>query len=152
MITISPTYLFIWKNEILWVSVWPAGVFSWAKTPLSLHFTQYMPMSPHDIGHKTDLGYPPDVRKWWDTFTPLFLSNIINHGESDVQWQINIQCIHLSALWNYFLKREGSFNMICLRKANICFKTCVKHILYLACVLCALKHMWNIYFSNGICS
>ncbi len=27
-ITIYPTYLFIWKNKLLWVSVQPPGVFS----------------------------------------------------------------------------------------------------------------------------
>ncbi len=37
------------------------------------------------------------------TFIKLFLSNIINHGESDVQWQISIYGSHLSvfgiSLW-----------------------------------------------------
>ncbi len=46
-------------------------------------------MSPNGIGYK-QTWYPPDVRQWWETFTKLFLSNIINHGESDVQWQISI--------------------------------------------------------------
>ncbi len=27
-------------------------------------------------------------------------------GESDVEWQICVQGIHLSAFWNYFLKKE----------------------------------------------
>ncbi len=56
-------------------------------------------MCPHGIGYK-QTWYPPDVKLWWDTFITLFLSNIINHGESDVQCQISIQCIHLSAFWN----------------------------------------------------
>ncbi len=33
----------------------------------------------------------------------------MEHGESDVERQISIQGIHLSVLWNYFWKREGSF-------------------------------------------
>ncbi len=33
----------------------------------------------------------------------------MKHCESDVERQISIQGIHLSALWNYFWKREGSF-------------------------------------------
>ncbi len=33
MITISPTYLLIWRNELLWVSVLPCGVFSQEQTP-----------------------------------------------------------------------------------------------------------------------
>ncbi len=32
----------------------------------------------------------PDVRYWWETFTTLFLSNIINHGKSDVQWPVSL--------------------------------------------------------------
>ncbi len=48
-----------------------------------------MPMSPHGIGYNMT-WYPPYVRLWWETFTKLFLSNIINHGESDVQLQISI--------------------------------------------------------------
>ncbi len=43
------------------------------------------------------------------TFTKLFLSNIINHGESDVQWQISIQGGYLSVLGGYFMKKEESF-------------------------------------------
>ncbi len=45
-------------------------------------------------------GYPHDVWYWWETFTHLFLSNIINHGESDVQWQFSISGSHLSVLWD----------------------------------------------------
>ncbi len=33
----------------------------------------------------------------------------MKHGESDVEQQISIQGIHLSAFWNYFWKREESF-------------------------------------------
>ncbi len=32
----------------------------------------------------------------------------MKQGESDVEQQISIQGIHLSAFWNYFCKREGS--------------------------------------------
>ncbi len=42
-------------------------------------------------------------------FTKLSLSDIMKHGESDAERQISIQGIHLSAFWNYLLKREGSF-------------------------------------------
>ncbi len=38
--------------------------------------------------------------------TKLFLSNIINHGESDVQWQISILDSHLSVLWLFYGKRK----------------------------------------------
>ncbi len=31
----------------------------------------------------------------------------MKHGESDVERQISIQGIHLSAFWNYFWKREA---------------------------------------------
>ncbi len=41
--------------------------------------------------------------------TKLSLSNIMKHGESDVEQQISVQGIHTSALWNYFWKREGNF-------------------------------------------
>ncbi len=34
----------------------------------------------------------------------------MKHGESDVEWQISIQGMHLSASWNYVWKREESFN------------------------------------------
>ncbi len=44
-------------------------------------------MNLHGIGYK-QTWYPPDVRYWWETLTKLFLSNIINHGKSDVQWPI----------------------------------------------------------------
>ncbi len=65
-------------------------------------------MSPHGIGYK-QTWYPPDVRQWWESFTKLFLSNIINHGESDEQWQISIIGSHLSVFWDTFMKREESF-------------------------------------------
>ncbi len=34
----------------------------------------------------------------------------MKHVDSDVERQISIQGIHLSAFWNYIWKREGSFN------------------------------------------
>ncbi len=45
-------------------------------------------------------------------FTKLSLSNILKHGESDVERQIIIQCMHLTVFFNYVWKREGSFNTI----------------------------------------
>ncbi len=47
----------------------------------------------------------------WDNFTKLSLSNIMRYGESDVEWQISIQGVHLNSFWNYFWKREGSFKL-----------------------------------------
>ncbi len=45
-------------------------------------------------------------------FRTLSLSNIIKHGESDVERQNSIQGIHLSAFCNYFWKREGRFKTL----------------------------------------
>ncbi len=49
---------------------------------------------------------------YWHTFTKLSLSNIMKHGESDVEWQISIQGIHFSAFWNIFGKEEPLILMI----------------------------------------
>ncbi len=35
----------------------------------------------------------------------------MKHGERDVERQISIQGILLSAFWNYFCQREGSLNI-----------------------------------------
>ncbi len=43
-------------------------------------------------------------------FTKLSLSNVIKNGECDVERQISIQGMHLSAFRNYFWKRDGCFN------------------------------------------
>ncbi len=43
--------------------------------------------------------------------TQLSLSNIMKHGESDVEGKISIQGIYLSDFWNYFWKREGTFKV-----------------------------------------
>ncbi len=40
-------------------------------------------------------------------FTKLSLSNLMKHGKSDVEWQISIQGIHLSA----FGKENEALNM-----------------------------------------
>ncbi len=52
---------------------------------------------------------------WGETFTKSFLSNIINHGESDVQSQISISGSHLSVLgftlWKEKNVFEGYFNI-----------------------------------------
>ncbi len=39
---------------------------------------------------------------------------MINHDESDVQWQITIYGSHLSVFWDMFMKREGNFKMCIL--------------------------------------
>ncbi len=39
----------------------------------------------------------------------LSLSNIMKHGENDVERQISIQGIHLSAFWNNVWGKEGHF-------------------------------------------
>ncbi len=36
----------------------------------------------------------------------------MKHGESDVESKTSIQGIHLSTFWNYYWKRDVSFNMI----------------------------------------
>ncbi len=41
----------------------------------------------------------------------LSLSNIMKHGESDVERQINIQGIHLSAFWNCFWKEKEALKL-----------------------------------------
>ncbi len=82
------TYLY-GGNELLWSPVRPFGVFSWEKT---------YPVSRELICK--------------DTFTKISLSNIIKLDESDVEWQFSIQVIQMSAFWNYFWKREGSFKFI----------------------------------------
>ncbi len=116
-----PLTFWYWKNELLCVSVRSSGVFSWEKTPTRFPmqitwqwppvdrfchglvavrqknvnitlldfclFTQYMPVSQLGIEYK-QTWYPPDVK--------LLLSNIINHGVSDVQWQISIYGSNLS--------------------------------------------------------
>ncbi len=42
----------------------------------------------------------------YNTFTKLSLSNIMIHGESDVERQISIQGMHLSDFNNYFWKEK----------------------------------------------
>ncbi len=44
-------------------------------------------------------------------FTKLFLSNIINHGESDVQWQISIYGSHLRVLGISLRKKKEALSM-----------------------------------------
>ncbi len=49
-------------------------------------------------------------------FTKLFLPNIINHGESYVQWQISTQGGHLSVfrigLWKEKVALNGEWEII----------------------------------------
>ncbi len=45
----------------------------------------------------------------WESFTELFLSNIMKYGKNDIEWQISIQSTSLSDLWD-LRNREGSFN------------------------------------------
>ncbi len=66
-----------------------SGVFSPEKTPPDRH-SNILYIGTH-IGNQY----------WWEIFTKLFLSNILNHCESDVQWQIDIECSHLSILGGY---------------------------------------------------
>ncbi len=73
--------------------------YSWLdnyKTNVCLHFTQYMWMSPHVIGYKKT-WYPPDVRKWLEMFTKLFLSNIIM-----VKVMYNDQLVYKVVIWAFF--------------------------------------------------
>ncbi len=87
MITISHTYLFISKNELLWVPVQPSRVFSQEKTSSIPSFSFRM-----------------------RTFTELF-ANIKKYGKNDIEWQISIQGMNWSGFWDYLRKRDGSFNM-----------------------------------------
>ncbi len=80
------TYLY-GENELLWGPLLPFGVFSWENT---------RPVSRELICKE-------------DTFTKLSLFKIMKYGQSDVERQISTQSIHLSAFWNYFWKRKGSF-------------------------------------------
>ncbi len=51
------------------------------------------------------------VMRYFYKITKSSLSNIMKHGEHDVEWQISIQSIRLGAFLNYFLE---SFNVILL--------------------------------------
>ncbi len=44
MITIYPTCLY-GKNELLWVSMWPSGVFSWEKNSSQITHANHMNMT-----------------------------------------------------------------------------------------------------------
>ncbi len=80
-----------WRNELLWVLVGPSGVFSWEKT-----------LCPQiDSFKRTHLGL--------DTFTELFLSNIIKYGKNDIEWQTSIQGYKFEWFLGLFEEREGSF-------------------------------------------
>ncbi len=122
---LPPTCLYEQK-EHLWVCVSHSGIFSWEKTPSRLPMQITWPRLPlgrfvYDLitvrqkenvnitlldlclftfysVHVNESTYPPDVRWSWETFTKLFLSNIINHGESDVQWSINKKVV----IWAFF--------------------------------------------------
>ncbi len=52
----------------------------------------------------------PSVSRDMRHFYKIILSNIMKHGKNYVERQISIQGIHLSALWNYFEKKEESSN------------------------------------------
>ncbi len=80
------TYLY-GENKLLWGTVCPFGIFSQDKNSPSFKRTHLQ----------------------WDIYTKLSLSNIMKHGKIDVEWQISIQGIHLSAFWNYCWRREESF-------------------------------------------
>ncbi len=42
---------------------------------------------------------------WWERLTELFLSNSMNYGKSDIEWQTSIQGMSLSDLRDYLRKR-----------------------------------------------
>ncbi len=54
-------------------------------------------------------------------FYKLILAHIMKRGESDVERQISIQGIHLSAFWNYILKREVSYKTVLCHHNYWCF-------------------------------
>ncbi len=87
MITISHTYMFIWENEHLLGPVHPSGVFSWEKTPTG-----------HCSNIEADIGC--------ESFTELFLSNIMEYGQNDIAYNEWVWVI----FGNYLRKREGNIN------------------------------------------
>ncbi len=55
---------------------------------------------------------PPDCcsHLGWESFTELFLSNIMKYGKNYIEWQTSIHGMSLSDFWDdYLRKREGSF-------------------------------------------
>ncbi len=70
MITISPTYLFIWK----------IGTFV---GPSLCTLLEYFLKKKLLSDRHFYLG--------WEIFTELFLSNIMKYGENDIEWQTSIQ-------------------------------------------------------------
>ncbi len=66
-----------------------SGVFSWEKTPLRSPMQITWPW-PQVDSFNHGLITVRQKKMWWENFTKSFLSNIINHGEGDVQWQSNI--------------------------------------------------------------
>ncbi len=66
---ISPTYLFIWKQKNFYESLWAL---------LEYFLKKKLPSDRH-----SHLG--------WDSFTELFLSNIMEYGKNDIEWQTSIK-------------------------------------------------------------
>ncbi len=63
----------------------------------------------------------------WDTFTKLSLSNIMKRGECDVEWQISIQSIHLSAFGFMFGKEKEALSCITHRSFFKIVLNCYSH-------------------------
>ncbi len=101
----SPIFLLTYlygENELLCRSVHPFRVFSWEKTP---------PLSSELICNETVLQNYPFIifenKCDWKEFPPHGeLNNITKHCESDVERQISIQGIHLSAFLELFLEKR----------------------------------------------
>ncbi len=109
-VSVQPSEVFSWEKNprrLPMQITWPWPPVSWpdyckTKENVNLilidlcffYFTQYLPRSPQYIDYK-QTWYSPDVRYWWETFTKLFLSNIINHGESDY----NNQLVYKVVIW-----------------------------------------------------
>ncbi len=51
----------------------------------------------------------------WESFTELFLPNIMKYVKNDIYRQINIQGTSWSDFWDYLITREGSFNFMQMR-------------------------------------
>ncbi len=78
------TCLYEEKKELLWVPGHPSGVFSQQKK---------LPLD-----HRFHLG--------WESFTELFLSNIMKYGNIYIEWHTNIQGMSLGDFGDYLTKEK----------------------------------------------
>ncbi len=53
-----------------------------------------------------------------ESFTELFLSNIMKYGKNDIKGQTSIQGISISDILDYLRKEEGSFNLFFIQPSE----------------------------------